>query len=136
MIDACDPRPLVATFYELLWNEWDDGAVDGLLAPDFRFRGPLGDETVGRDVWRRYRDAIRTAAPDFHNRIVDLVCEGHAAAVRLECTGHHRGLLLGIEPTGRAFSYPVAAFLNCRSGALVSCWALGDLDGLRRQLTA
>ncbi len=129
-----EPRLLVEQFYRVLWNEWNDNAVDGVLASDFSFRGSLGAETSGRDGWRGYRDSVRRGSPDFHNEIVELVCEGDNAAVRLVCTGHHAGILLGVEPTGRWFSYDVAAFFRCRDGALADGWALGDLDGLRRQL--
>ena len=131
-----EPRGLVDRFYRLLWNEWNDEAVEAVLTPDFVFRGSLGTATVGRDGWRSYRDTVRRAAPDFHNEIVEIVSEGETAAARLVCTGHHEGVLLGMEPTGRGFRYDVAAFFHCRDGALAQAWVLGDLDGLRDQLTA
>ncbi|MBV8178948.1 MAG: ester cyclase, partial [Mycobacterium sp.] len=77
---------------------------------------------------------VRRASPDFHNEVIEMVCEGETAAARLVCTGHHEGVLLGIEPTGRAFRYDVAAFFRCRDGALAGAWVLGDLDALRNQL--
>src|SRR5262245_57458975 len=35
-----------------------------------------GQETVGRDGWRRYRDLVRAGSADFRNEIVGLVWEG------------------------------------------------------------
>ena len=67
----------------MLWNAWDDAAVETVLADDFAFRGSLGTETTGRDGWRTYRDAVRQAAPDFRNDLIDLVCEDDRAAARL-----------------------------------------------------
>ncbi|HYS39226.1 MAG TPA: hypothetical protein VEO01_26720 [Pseudonocardiaceae bacterium] len=32
---------LVEAFYERAWNRWDDGIVDEILAPDFKFRDSL-----------------------------------------------------------------------------------------------
>jgi hypothetical protein len=58
----------------------DDAAVTDLLDERFVFRGSLGDEITGRDGFRAYRDKIRTAFPDFHNEILDLVAEGGRAA--------------------------------------------------------
>src|SRR5690348_1326245 len=55
---------LVVRFYEQLWNRWDDAAVDEVLAEGFRFRGSLGNQTIGRDGWRGYRDLTRRYAPD------------------------------------------------------------------------
>lgn len=125
---------LVRRFYERLWNAWDDSAVDATLAPDFVFRGSLGQETTGRDGWRTYRDQVRRGAPDFCNEIVDLVAWADRAAVRLLYSGTHRGPLLGIEATGRSFTYSGAAFFTAADGLLLEAWVLGDLEDLRRQL--
>jgi predicted ester cyclase len=127
---------LVRRFYEQLWNRWDDGAVDEVLAADFEFRGSLGDVTRGRDEWRGYRDTIRAAIPDFHNEIVELVASGEHAAARLVYTGHHHGVLLGHRGHGDRIQYDGAAFFRGRSGQLVAAWVLGDVDALRRQLAA
>jgi steroid delta-isomerase-like uncharacterized protein len=125
---------LVEAFYERAWNRWDDGIVDQILAPDFTFRGSLGDERRGRAGWRQYRDVIRAAVPDFDNEVMDLVVAGDRAAARLRYTGHHRGMLLGVPGTGVAISYAGAAFFTATGGLLVDAWVLGDLDSLRRQL--
>lgn len=129
-----DVGGLVSRFYARLWNAWDDDAVDTTLAPAFAFRGSLGEETAGRDAWRGYRDRVRAAAPDFQVQVLEMVVAGDRAAVRLECTGHQRGTLVGIAPTGRPFRYPAAAFLRAGNGLLVRAWVLGDLDSLRAQL--
>jgi steroid delta-isomerase-like uncharacterized protein len=129
-------RQLVHRFYTDAWNAWDDDAVDKLLAHDFVFRGSLGDEVGGRDGWRRYRDKIRAAVPDFHNQIVELVVEGDRAAARLRYSGHHEGELLGARGVGNRIEYSGAAFFRVRGGLLADAWVLGDLDALRSQLPA
>ena len=128
-------RELVGRFYDELWNAWDDAAVDDVLAPDFAFRGSLGAETVGRDGWRGYRDTVRAGSADFHNAVASLVVDGERAAARLHYSGTHTGPLAGIPATGRRFTYAGAAFFEARDGLLVSAWVLGDLAGLRAQLT-
>jgi SnoaL-like polyketide cyclase len=89
---------LIERFYGELWNKWNDSAVDDTLSPDFTFRGSLGRETSGRQGWRQYRDLVHAGSADFRNEIVELVCEGERAAVRLRYTGTHTGLLLGCLP--------------------------------------
>ncbi len=126
---------LVRRFYEQAWNLWDDAVVDLILAPDFSFRGSLGDEVRGRDGWRAYRDKIRQEVPDFHNEIVELVTAPGRAAARLRYTGHHRGTLLGHEGRGQPIEYAGAAFFTCGDDMLRTAWVLGDLDTLRRQVT-
>jgi steroid delta-isomerase-like uncharacterized protein len=127
-------RDLVTRFYHRLWNEWDDAAVEDTLAPGITFRGSLGQTTVGRDGWRSYRDHIRRGAPDFHNEVLDLIAADDRAAVRLRFTGTHRGPMLGIPATGRAFTYTGAAFFTTANGLITDIWVIGDLDALRQQL--
>lgn len=123
-------RDLIVRFYEQLWNTWDDSSVDDVLSADFRFRGSLGTETTGVAQWRAYRDAIRLGSADFHNEIIEFVAEGERAAARLLYSGTHTGPLLGIEATGRRFSYAGAAFFRANEERLAEAWVLGDIAGL------
>jgi predicted ester cyclase len=132
---AVGVRELVERFYERLWNAWDDDAVEGILAEDFKFRGSLGQQTVGRDGWRAYRDQVRAAAPDFSNELVELVVDGDRAAARLRCVGTHRGLLLGLAGTGRASRTTLQHSSVRRAGSWLRPGSLADLADLRRQLT-
>jgi steroid delta-isomerase-like uncharacterized protein len=125
----------VHRFYDVLWNSRDDDAIGATLHRDLEFRGSLGNETVGPEEWRAYRDGVRRPAPDFHNQVVDLVTDGDRAAARLVWSGIHEGTLLGVDGTGRRFSYPGAALFMARDGLLAEIWVVGDLGVLRRQLT-
>jgi predicted ester cyclase len=129
-----EERRLIHRFYEEAWNRWDDDVVDDLLAESFEFRGSLGDEVRGRGEWRAYRDKVRSAVPDFHNEIVDLVTSPGRAAARLRYTGHHHGVLLGRQGHGDPIDYSGAAFFHCGAGRLTAAWVLGDLDALRAQI--
>lgn len=126
---------LVERFYGELWNRWNDAAVEDTLSPEFTFRGSLGLQTSGLDGWRQYRDLVRAGSADFHNQIIELVCDGQRAAARLRYSGTHTGLLLGLPATQRRFEYAGAAFFAADSQRLTSAWILGDLAALRRQLS-
>jgi steroid delta-isomerase-like uncharacterized protein len=127
---------LVRRFYSDVWNRWDEASVDELLADDFVFRGSLGDDVRGRHGFRRYRDKVRAAFPDFDNEVIDLVVAPGRAAARLRYRGHHRGEILGIPPTGAFITYSGAAFFTAVDGRLAEVWVLGDLDHLRTQLVS
>ena len=127
-------QTLIERFYDDLWNRWDDAAVDDVLSDGFSFRGSLGNETRGRDEWRRYRDLIRAGSSDFHNDVQELVVDGDRAAARLLYSGTHVGAFAGLPATGRRFTYAGAAFFTAADGRLASAWVLGDLAGVRAQL--
>jgi len=126
---------LVRRFYEDMWNRWDLGLVDDLLADDLVFRGSFGVDVEGRPAFRDYLQLVRRGFPDFHNEVVDLVVEQDRAVARLRWTGTHLGPALGVPATGRRIAYDGAAFFTVRDGRVAAVWVLGDLDGLRRQLT-
>jgi hypothetical protein len=58
---------LIEGFYAKLWNNWNDAAVENTLSRPLVFRGSLGQQTNGRDGWRRYRDLVRAGSADFHS---------------------------------------------------------------------
>jgi predicted ester cyclase len=125
---------LVQRFYRDAWNRSIDASVDELLGEDFVIRGSLGDEAVGPDGFRAYRDKVQAAFSDFQVEVQEIVADGDRAAVRLRCTGRHDGELFGIAPTGAQIAYPAAAFFHARDGRLRAAWVLGDIDALRTQL--
>lgn len=125
-MDVLDAEPhtevaaLVHRFYDEAWNRWDDDVVDVLLGPDFAFRGSLGDESIGRQGFRAYRDKIRARFPDFRTEVVDVVVSGARAVVRLRC-------IAGPD------AYDAAAMFRVEGRRLAEAWVVGDLEPLRRQ---
>ena len=49
---------LIERFYGERRNRWNGATVDDTLSPDFRFRGSLGRQTLGRQGWRQCRDLV------------------------------------------------------------------------------
>jgi predicted ester cyclase len=79
----------------------------GLVADDWARR-------AGKAPWSAM--AVEAGSADFHNEIVELVCDGGRAAARLRFTGTHTGPLLGLPATQRRFEYAGAAFSPQMSG--------------------
>ena len=127
---------LVRRFYRDVWNADDPSAIIELLTEDFRFRGSLGRECVGRPAFAEYVDSVHESLGDYRCEIEELVSEGDRGFARMTFSGIHRGLLLGHPPTGKRVSWAGAALFHARDGKLESLWVLGDLDSLRDQLRA
>ena len=98
------------------------------------FRGSLAVSTRGRDGFRQYMMTVRTAFPDFHNTVEELIAEGDKVVARLTYRGTHRGQLFGFAPTGKAVTYSGVAVFHIERGKIVEGWVLGDTVGLMRQL--
>src|SRR5688500_18415528 len=127
-------RAPVRRYYEELWNAWNLALVDELLGETVSFRGSLGVSVEGRDGFREYVALVRSAFPDFHNRIEELIVEDDRIVARLTYTGTHQGELFGIAPTGRRVTYAGVALFRIAGGRIVEGWVLGDVHNLTRQL--
>ena len=127
-------RGVVRRYYDELWNEWSKAALEELIAPGIVFRGSIGTEVRGIDEFRQYVDRIRSAFPDFHNQVEELIGEGSSVAARLAYTGTHRGEILGFRASGKRIAYQGIAVFHIQDGRIVEGTVLGDVAGLKRQL--
>jgi steroid delta-isomerase-like uncharacterized protein len=125
---------LVERFYGDIWNRRDYDVAEKLLAADFRFRGSLGNETVGIPAFLAYVDSVHAALADYRCTIEELIADGHRASARMVFAGRHRAPLLGVAATDRNVSWAGAAFFTIAQGRIASLWVLGDIVGLKRQL--
>lgn len=128
------PGQIVTRYYEELWNLWHFELIPELIAPDITFRGSLGIDVSGRDGFRGYMETVRTAFPDFHNTIEEMIVEGDRVAARLSYRGTHLGPLLGVQPTKRPIAYSGVAIFHLREQQIVSGWVLGDAVSLWHQI--
>jgi predicted ester cyclase len=66
-------------------NKGNLSVVDGYLAPDFTYHGPTGD-VKGVTNYKKFLSILRTAYPDIHVDVKDIVAEGDLVATRTFCT--------------------------------------------------
>jgi steroid delta-isomerase-like uncharacterized protein len=125
---------VVRRFYEELWNEWRLDVAAEIVAAYVHFRGSLGSTLVGRKEFLRYVESVRSAFPDWHNRIDEILVLEDRVVTRMTWTGTHRGALGEIEPTGAHVEYCGAAFFQLTDGMIEEAWVVGDTQELWRAL--
>ena len=76
----------------------------------------------------------RTAFPDFHITIEELIAEGDKVIVRYTDRGTHKGDFMGIPPTGKRFTATGIGINRISGGKIVEGWANWDMLGLMQQL--
>ncbi|MBG02849.1 MAG: hypothetical protein CMM59_02080 [Rhodospirillaceae bacterium] len=131
---TASPKYLVERFYHQVWNKADEGVAREILAPDFRFRGSLGQEKKGPDGFIEYMRSVHQALGDYQCIIDDLVESPDRAAARMTFTGVHKDVFFGVPATGRQITWAGAAFFTVEAGCISDLWVLGDLDSLKSQL--
>jgi steroid delta-isomerase-like uncharacterized protein len=122
--------------YEELLNGGDLSVADELVAPDFvNHEAPPGMDR-GPDSMRGLATMLRTAFPDLHFTIEELVAEGDTVAGRLTMSGTHEGPLMGMPPTGRTVRQNHMHFVRFREGKAVEHWGVRDDTTMMQQLGA
>jgi predicted ester cyclase len=115
-------KAMVRRMVEAINAGEEDAAVEGLFAP-----------RAARRVKRLFAE-FRSAFPDWHEEIVELVAEGDTVAGRFRCSGTHRGKFLGEAPTGKRMEVDEVFFLRVEDRKFVDFWGLEDSLGRLRQL--
>ena len=123
------PR-LVDAFYARIWNIGDLTAIPELIAPDFRFRGSLGNELRGHAAFEQYVRSVRTPLANYRCDILDCVAEGNRAFAQMRFSGQHVGPFRNFAPTGKPVHWMGAALFTFDQDRITELWVLGDLLSL------
>ena len=121
--------------FEEVFNQGNLALVDELVAPDFlNHEVPPGMNNRGPESTRQVVRMLRTAFPDLHVVIEELVAEGDTVAGRVTMRGTHLGPFQGIAPTGRSFEQAQMHFVRFRDGKAIEHRAVRDDLGMMQQL--
>jgi len=96
---------LVRRYMDEVVNAGDVGRLAEFISPDYaevynNVRYPLGLEGAKRHVL-----GGREVYPDIHVTIEQQIAEGDWVVSRITARGTHRGIWLGIEPTGKTLEF-------------------------------
>jgi len=127
-------RGLVLRYFEELYNKGNITLLDELVAVRYINRCPITPGLSGPGSTRQAITLIRSAFPDFHVTVEDLIAEGDKVASRLTLRGTHEGEFLGIPPTGKEATVALYDIFRISEGKIVERWGLFDQLGLMQQL--
>ena len=120
-------QTLFATF-----NSGDLGAIDALVGPEYV--GAQGDR--GPAGFRAVVVGLRSAFPDLHYTVDDLIAEGDQVAVRWHWTGTHQAPFRAFAATGQEVSNTGAGIFRLANGKIVSAVLETDRLGFLEQIGA
>jgi hypothetical protein len=106
-----------------IWNTGDLTLIGSVYAHDFLAHWPPSSEVPERRGIEGIRFSvgrIRTAFPDWHEKVMDVFGSGDRVASRYVSTGTHEGTFWGIEPTGRRIEIQEIRFSGSPKTALSS----------------
>ena len=132
--DVATNKAVYTRFVEEVINGGDVDVVDELFAPSYVDHNAPPGAPPGLDGVRMVPKMFRTAFPDLHFSIEQMIGEGDKVATRVIGTGTHEGDFLGTPPTGRSCTWASFGIFRVSAGRIVEHWGLPDLLDLLQQL--
>ena len=121
----------------LFYAFWDTGNAEYASAAvdnDFRDNTLPPGRPQGPKGLLYASQAFRSAVPDLHCTIEDLLVSGDKITARLLFTGTHKGEFMGHPATGKPVRFFAIDILRIRNGKIVEDWHLEDNLSLLEQI--
>ena len=128
-------KDLVRRYQEIL-NAGDVDALATVVATDISMPTAFPGFPPGLEGARAIAAANIEMIPDFHVSIEDLIAEGDRVAALLTITGTHTREMLGLPPTGTAWSIVGMALFRIADGKIVEHRGVGDIFSMMQQIGA
>lgn len=125
----------VRNFVEEVWNKGNFEAVDKYFAADFTDYNPaIPNQPQGAAGARQVFMAFKSAFPDLHFTIEDILVEGDKVVWRWSSTGTNTGSLMGMPPTHKKATIGGIEIYRIAGGKMAERWGNFDQLGLLQQL--
>ena len=126
-------KALARRMIEEVWNQGNLALLDEIVAANYVGHNP--SMTVqGPEGIKQFILMYRSAFPDLHFTIEDMIAEGDRVVTRWSSSGTHRGPLSGIPPTGKHVTGTGIAISRFVDAKFAEGWTEFDLLGVLQQL--
>jgi steroid delta-isomerase-like uncharacterized protein len=120
--------------FEEVFNKGNFAIIAELIATNYVFLSPLGMEFKGPEGFKQMVAMSRTAFPNIHIDIDDIIAEGDRVAIRYTLQGTFKGDFMGISPTGKQITIKASLFVRLAGGKEVEAFEFFDSLAMYRQL--
>jgi len=120
--------------YEEIWNKGNLALIDEIIAEDFVFHRSGSPMVKGPEFYKGAYHFLKTAFPDLHITIEDVIAEGDKVMTRTTWQGTHKGEYMGLAPTGKQISATEINIDRYKDGKVIEGWGGVDRFDLLQQL--
>lgn len=131
---STDNKTVIRTFIEEVINQGRLERTDEFVIEDFVELDPFPGQAPGREGLKAVILQMRSAFPDIHWAVDEMVAEGDKLVTRFTWTGTHQGEFLGVPATGRSVSIKGIVVDSLEGGKMVDSRMLLDVLGMMMQL--
>ncbi len=129
-----DNAAIIQRFIHEVLNQGHYEVCDEIVAEDFLELDKLPGQRQGRDGLKEVVAMMRSAFPDMHWDIEEVISSGDKVVTRFTWTGTQRGDFLGIPATGRPVTVKGVVIDRLVNGVMTDSRILMDTFGMMIQL--
>jgi steroid delta-isomerase-like uncharacterized protein len=127
-------KDVIQAFIEDVINQGRLERANDLVKEDFVELDPIPGQQQGREGLKAVIHGLRSAFPDMHWVVNEMVAEGEKVVTRFVWTGTHHGAFLGIPATGNKVEVKGVVIDRLENGKMADSRILMDTMGLMQQL--
>jgi steroid delta-isomerase-like uncharacterized protein len=127
-------KAVIRKFLEEVINQNRMDRATDLVVEDFVELDPLPGQRQGREGLKEVLGMMRSAFPDIHWAVEEMVAEGDKVVTRFTWTGTHRGSFMGIPATGKSVRVKGVVIDQLEGGKMSNSRILMDSLGMLQQL--
>jgi steroid delta-isomerase-like uncharacterized protein len=127
-------KKVMQRIYDEFLNAGNLDAADALMAADIIEHEESHRAAPGLAGTKHIIATFRSAFPDLHFRVEDMIAEGDQVVTRVTMRGTHRSEFMGIPPTGKKFEVQTIDIVRFAGGKAAEHWAVSDNLGMMQQL--
>ena len=132
-----DPAAIAHAWFEWVWNQGDEEAIDELFSPAGTADGlPVrrDGKIAGPQDFKRFAKNFRAALPNIRVAIRHCIVQGDLCAVHCEVMGTHTGDGLGFPATGRTVRFSGMCIIRVANDQVEEGWNSFDFLSFYQQL--
>jgi steroid delta-isomerase-like uncharacterized protein len=130
-----DYQTLIQNFVKEIWNKGNFDTTETYWAADYADHNPaVPNQAAGAAGARQVFMAFKSAFPDLHFTIEDILVEGDKVVWRWTSTGTNTGSMMGMPPTGKKATITGIEIYRMAGGKIAERWGNFDQLGLLQQL--
>ena len=127
-------KVIVRRTFEEIFNQGTLALADTWVAATFVNHAAPAEMLSGPEALKGHVVLLRTAFPDLHFTVEELIADEERVAARVTFGGTHRGVFRGFSPTNKSFVQSQMHMVRLVKGKVVEHWAVRDDLGLMQQL--
>jgi steroid delta-isomerase-like uncharacterized protein len=132
-----DNKAVARRLIEEAWNGDSLDTIDELVAEDHVDHDPAQvGSPGGRAGMRAFVEQYKSAFPDSHIAIEEMISEGDLVVIRWRATGTHQGELMGVHASGKPVEITGIGIDRIVDGQIVESWTNWDTLGMLGQIGA